>query len=115
METLKQAIAERQELEKLNSEVLQQRYLKCCKVQDRTNKFDALQTEIYDILAERAYSAIYREACRVIKNRGRNQFDAARQYTDAVMDDCDFFPDNLSWEIGSYYTKNGLGAVVVYW
>lgn len=115
MRKLEKAIDERQKLEKLNSEVLQQKYLKCCKVQDRTNKFDALQTEIYDILAERAYSAIYREACRVIKNRGRNQFDAARQYTDAVMDDCKFFPDDLSWEIGSYYTKSGLGAVLVYW
>lgn len=47
-------------------------------------------------------------ACRVLNNRrGCNQFAAAANFADKALDDDNHF------EIGSFYTKAGYGAVEV--
>lgn len=57
---------------------------------------------------------IYKTACRVINNRwGWNQFAAAANFADKALDDDSYFTDNNHYEIGSFYTKDGYGAVEV--
>lgn len=101
-------------IESMTSDELRVKYAKCLIVQDKTSKFEYLQDEIYKELTARAHAAIYRACCWCLKNRGKNQFAAARQFADATMDEDGFFPDNDSYEIGSFYTKHH-APVVVKW
>lgn len=100
-------------LSKMSSEQLRNKLNKIVRVQDRTDAFDYL---IYDIDAElnrRNRSAIYRVACRVLKNRNfSNQFAAAAHYADAVINGSDYFSTDDHHEIGSFYTKSGNPVIV---
>lgn len=64
---------------------------------------------IYDIeneLNRRNRAAIFKSACVCLRNCGRNQFEAAATFADAVIDDDpSYFPTVDHFEIGSYYTK----------
>ena len=77
-----------------------------------TGKMEALKYEIDKELSRRCYSAIYKTACRVINNKGMNQFAAAKRYTDSVINGCDWFSTDTSHEIGSYYTKSRCPVIV---
>lgn len=99
---------------KFSSDQLRDKLTKCYKVQDRTGKFQDLQWNIEQELCKRARAAIFREACRCLKNRySSNQFAAAAQYADAVLNGSDFFAVDVTHEIGCFYTKSG-NPVVVY-
>ena len=101
-------------LNKMSSEQLRSKLSKCIKVQDRTGKFYDLQDKISAELNKRNRAAIYKEACRVLKNRNfPNQFAAAAYYADAVISGSDYFDTDDHHEIGSFYTKSG-NPVVVY-
>lgn len=103
------------DVKNLSSFDLVKRIEKCNTVETRTN--GAFNNVAYDCgqeLAKRAYKAIYQVCCRCLKNRGRNQFAAAKMFTDAVMNDSNFFAENKSYEIGGYYIKSG-HPVVVTW
>ena len=57
---------------------------------------------------KRNWSKIYRVCCRVAKNRyHRNQFSVAKDYADAILNDCNYFEDLSSWELRGYETKSG--------
>ena len=101
-------------IESMTSDELRKKYAKCLIVQDKTSKFEYLQNEIYQELTARAHAAIYQACCWCLKNRGKNQFAAAKQFADATMDEDGFFPDDNSYEIGSFYTKHH-APVVVKW
>ena len=75
-------------------------------------KFESLYEDLAREIDTRNRARIYREACYSLKNRGRNQFAAASKYADAVIGSCDYFTDNQSHEIGSYYTKSGRPIIV---
>ena len=61
----------------------------------------------------RSGAAIYKVACRVLKNRHfENQFAAAAHYADAVINGSDYFSSDDHHEIGSYYTKSGNPVIV---
>ena len=77
-----------------------------------TGKMAKLQNEINQELTRRCYSAIYKTACQVLKNKGLNQFTAAKIYADAVINGCDWFSSDEQHEIGSYYTKSRCPVIV---
>ena len=101
-------------IESMTSDELRTKLNKCVIVQGRTDKFEYLQNEIYQELTARAHAAIYQACCWCLKNRGKNQFAAAKQFADAAMDEDGFFPDDNNYEISSYYTKHH-APVVVKW
>ena len=77
-------------------------------------KFNGLAHDIEQELNCRNRAAIYKTACRVLKNRHfANQFAAAAHYADAVINGSDYFSSDDHHEIGSFYTKSG-NPVVVY-
>lgn len=77
-------------------------------------KFNGLAYNINQELNRRNRAAIYKAACRVLKNRHfPNQFAAAAHYADAVVNGSDYFSTDETHEIGSFYTKSG-NPVVVY-
>ena len=75
-------------------------------------RFESLYEDLKREIDIRNYGRIYRECCYSLKNRGRNQFRVASEYADAVMNDCDYFTDSQSHEIGSYYTKTRCPIIV---
>lgn len=75
--------------------------------------FSGLAYEIDKELNRRNRAAIYRVACRVLKNRHfENQFAAAACYADAVLNGSDYFSTDDHHEIGSFYTKSGNPVIV---
>lgn len=75
--------------------------------------FRGLAYEIGKELNRRNRAAIYRVACRVLKNRHfENQFAAAACYADAVLNGSDYFSTDDHHEIGSFYTKSGNPVIV---
>ena len=101
-------------IKKATSDQLRKKISKIIRVQDRTNAFDNFLYDIDVELNRRNRAAIYREACRVLKNRGRNQFAAAAIYADAVMNGSDYFSSDDHHEIGSFYTKSGNPVIVLF-
>lgn len=86
-------------------------------IEDYNDEVRALEkraSEIREILIPRYRAAIYKAACEVLDNRGYNQFAAAAKFADGAIDGSEIFPDSTDYEIGSYYTKKGRGAYVVY-
>lgn len=75
-------------------------------------KFEELHEKLSKEIDERNRGRIYREACYSLKNNGRNQFRVASQYANAVMNSCDYFSDQQSHEIGSFYTKTKCPVLV---
>lgn len=105
------------EIKKIKSEELRRIYELILWAEDKkpslyTGKMESLRDSIYRELARRCYSAIYKTACQVIRNKGINQFIAAKRYTDSVINGCDWFATDTSHEIGSYYTKSNCPVIV---
>lgn len=75
-------------------------------------KFESLYEYLAKEINIRNRARIYRECCYSLKNNGRNQFTAAAQYADAVMNDCNYFTENQTHEIGSFYSKTRCPVVV---
>lgn len=99
---------------KFSTEQLRDKLEKCYKVQERTGKFYELETALEYEINKRNRAEIFKVACRVLENRHfTNQFAAAAHYADAVIGGSDYFSTDSSHEIGSYYTKKGMGAVIV--
>lgn len=97
----------------LTSTELRTKLKKIIKVSERTDAFESLGDKIRRILNQRNRAAIYREACRVLKRRNSpNQFAAAAQYADAVINGSDYFETDDHHEIGSFYTKAGEPVIV---
>ena len=77
-------------------------------------KFNGLAHDIEQELNRRNRAAIYKVACRILKNRHfSNQFAAAAYYADAVINGSGYFSTDETHEIVSFYTKSG-NPVVVY-
>lgn len=99
----------RSKLNKINH--LENGDMKYFEIAEKLNDF---ANEIHRELDRRNRAAIYKEACRVLKNRNfPNQFAAAAHYADAVINGSDYFDTDDHHEIGSFYTKSG-NPVVVY-
>lgn len=108
-------------MKKQETSALREEYLsifeKIERIEDYNDEVRALEkraTEISGILMPRYRAAIYKAACEVLNNRGRNQFAAAAQFADAAINGSEIFASSTDYEIGSYYTKKGKGAYVVY-
>lgn len=100
-------------LSKMSSEQLRDKLAKIVRVQERTDAFDNLMYDIDVELNRRNRAAIYKVACRVLKNRHfSNQFAAAAHYADAVVNGSDYFSSDDHHEIGSFYTKSGNPVIV---
>lgn len=100
-------------LSKMSSEQLRDKLAKIVRVQERTDAFDNLMYDIDAELNRRNRAAIYKVACRVLKNRHfSNQFAAAAHYADAVVNGSDYFSSDDQHEIGSFYTKSGNPVIV---
>lgn len=100
-------------LSKMSSEQLRDKLAKIVRVQERTDAFDNLMYDIDAELNRRNRAAIYKVACRVLKNRHfSNQFAAAAHYADAVVNGSDYFSSDYHHEIGSFYTKSGNPVIV---
>lgn len=100
-------------LSKMSSEQLRDKLAKIVRVQERTDAFDNLMYDIDAELNRRNRAAIYKVACRVLKNRHfENQFAAAAHYADAVINGSDYFSSDDHHEIGSFYTKSGNPVIV---
>lgn len=100
-------------LSKMSSEQLRNKIAKIIRVQERTDAFDNLMYDIEIELNRRNRAAIYKVACRVLKNRHfPNQFAAAAYYADAVINGSDYFSNDDQYEIGSFYTKSGNPVIV---
>ena len=70
--------------------------------------FEELCDKLRKEINKRNWSKIYRVCCRVAKNRyHRNQFRVAKDYADAILNDCNYFEDLRSWELRGYETKSG--------
>ena len=77
------------------------------------NRFDSLYCDLQREIDVRNRSKIYKECCRVLKLRNcSNQFTAAARFADASINDSDYFSENQTYEIGSFYTKNGCPVLV---
>lgn len=75
--------------------------------------FESLYCDLQREINIRNRGKIYKECCRVLKLRNcSNQFTAAARFADAALDDCDYFSENQTYEIGSFYTKNGCPVLV---
>lgn len=97
----------------MSSEQLRDKLAKIVRVQERTDAFDNLMYDIDVELNRRNRAAIYKVACRVLKNRHfSNQFAAAAHYADAVVNGSDYFSSDDHHEIGSFYTKSGNPVIV---
>lgn len=100
-------------LNKMSSEQLRDKLAKIVRVQERTDAFDNLMYDIDAELNRRNRAALYKVACRVLKNRHfSNQFAAAAHYADAVINGSDYFSSDDHHEIGSFYTKSGNPVIV---
>lgn len=70
--------------------------------------FEELGYKLREEINKRNRSKIYRVCCRVARNRyHRNQFMVAKDYTDAILNDCNYFENLRSWELRGYETKSG--------
>ena len=58
--------------------------------------FEELCDKLREEINKRNWSKIYRVCCRVAKN-----------YADAILNDCNYFEDLSSWELRGYETKSG--------
>ena len=77
------------------------------------DKFEDLYIKLEKEINQRNRRRIFKECCSVLKLRHiDNQFKAAAIYADAALDDCDYFSTNQTYEIGSFYTKNGCPVLV---
>ena len=106
-------------IEKQTTEYLRRRYMKTVAVQDRVGyeRFAAYAGELYKELMRRYRAAIYKAACRVLRNNcryPRNQFSMAAQFADAVINGSEIFAETEHYEIGSYYTKNHCPEIVYF-
>lgn len=62
---------------------------------------------------EQARAAIYRAAVKNVKNHGKNQLLAARQYTDGVTYHCPRFDETRGmYEMSARETKSGQPFIV---
>lgn len=78
-------------------------------------KFNGLANDINQELNRRNRAAIYKVACRVLKNRySENQFTAAARYADAVINGSDYFSSDDHYEIDGFDTKSGNPVVVIF-
>lgn len=76
-------------------------------------KFNNLAYDISAELDRRNRAAIYKAACRVLKNRySENQFVTAARYADAVINGSDYFSSDENHEIGGFYTKSGHPEII---
>lgn len=76
-------------------------------------KFSGLAYDINKELNRRNRAAIFRAACQVLKNRySENQFSAAANYADAVINGCEYFSNDSHHEISRYDTKDGTPFIV---
>lgn len=76
-------------------------------------KFESLYNDLSQEINRRNRAKIYKECCKSLKLKTfNNQFTAAATFADAVLDDPNYFPKNQSYEIGSFYTKNGCPILV---
>lgn len=70
--------------------------------------FEELDYKLRKEINKRNWGKIYKECCRVAKNRyHRNQFRVAKDYADAILNDCNYFENLSSWELRSCETKSG--------
>lgn len=89
---------------------LREKYLKCVKVEERTNRFLNLQYALDREISKRQRAKIYKTCCWALKNYGSNQFFMAKMHTDAAMKE--LWASDDHYEIGSYYTKNKTPVLV---
>ena len=76
-------------------------------------KFEDLHWELKKEIHRRNRALIYKEAVKHLRlGKYENQFRSASKYADAVMDDSNYFAENSTWEIGSFYTKSGNPVLV---
>ena len=76
-------------------------------------KFQSIYDDLDQEINRRNRSKIYKECCKVLKLRNHtNQFTAAAMFADAAINDPDYFSENQTYEIGSYYTKRGCPVLV---
>lgn len=75
--------------------------------------YSILERELRDELDRRNRAAIFKKYCKYGKNFMGNQFWSAAVYADKVLNDQNYFSDSDHWEIRSFDSKNGWGAVVV--
>lgn len=99
---------------KYSTQTLRDKYIKCLRVQDKTSKFYDLQEKLEKELNSRNRAAIFRTACKVVKNEGFNQFMIAKRYADCVLNDPNYFVDMTQWEISSFDCKNNHPTVVYF-
>lgn len=92
---------------------LREKYLKCCIVKERTNRFLNLEYALEKEISKRQRAKIYKTCCWALKNYGSNQFFMAKMHTDSAMNDYVCATD-YHYEIGSYYTKNKTPVVVYF-
>lgn len=69
-------------------------------------------SEIASELNRRNRATIYKTACKVLKNRGINQFKAAHKYANSVLNGNEYFCTDDHHEIDGFYTKSGNPVVV---
>lgn len=111
------------DIRKLTSEQLRAKINKFVHLQNGDGKYYEIaennfawyirQVEIE--LDRRNRAAIYRAACRVLKNRySANQFTSAAHYADAVVNGDGYFSTDNQHEIGGYYTKSGNPYIVYF-
>ena len=81
---------------------------------EKSEEFNNYADEVRTILNRRNRAAIFKEACRCLRNDGENQFAAAARYADAVLDGSDYFSDDTTHEIGSFYTKSRHPVIVFF-
>lgn len=111
-------------MKKYETSVLREEYLsifeKIDQIEDYNDEVRALEKradEIREILIPRYRAAIYKAACRVLRNNcryPRNQFSMAAQFADAVINGSEIFAETEHYEIGSYYTKNHCPEIVYF-
>lgn len=91
---------------------LRKKYIKCVKVEERTNRFLNLQYALDREISKRQRAKIYKACVKVLKNHGSNQFFMAKLHTDATMKE--LWASDDHYEISSYYTKNKIPVVVYF-
>ena len=85
------------------------------KGKNNPKEIEALSEKAYklsQIIEEKQRGAIYQVACKVIKNKGKNQFSAAKKFSYLCLEDLN--PEKESYEIERYYTKDGISVTVYF-
>ena len=85
------------------------------KVKNNPKEIEILSEKAYklsQIIEEKQRGAIYQVACKVIKNKGKNQFSVAKKFSYLCLEDLN--PEKESYEIECYYTKDGNSVTVCF-